>query len=851
MFRTTLIELAARKARLVATALAIVLGVGFVAGVLIFSDTARAAMFDTFARSARNVDVAVSAPQPVTELQRRQPPVLAVSTLDAVRSVPGVAGAQGRIEENLPMLDRAGRLVGGAQNPGATMAVGTDPALYPFDVTSGRIPTVAGEAALDTDTAARLHYAVGDGVTVLDQAQQRHTLTVVGLVGFGTAKQYSGRSVLVLTGPDVTAFTGATGYQQIMVRAASGVSPAELVHRVRTAVPASATVSTGDAYRLDAANRTMNQASAFLTVLLIFAVIACVVSAFVIYNTFNILVAQRMRQLALLRCVGASRRQVVGSEALEAVAVGLVGAAIGVALGVLVALGMFSGMNALGSPLPSHAIVLKPLPVLVGVAVGVGVSVLSALVPAFRATRVAPLAALRSTPQARVGNRRTRWIVVAVATLAAVLGTLLTIVGSRTDDPQRATLIVVAGGMINFLAVLLLAPLFVGPVTAAVGWLPGRLLGTTAQLASANARRNPGRAAATTAALMVGVGLMAAATVAVTTVKVTATAQINSHYPVDFVLMAVDTGQRTAGIPTALAAELRTRPELGVVAQERTRGATIDGAATTVGAMDPQGLAALPKPAVKAGSWSGLRTGTAVVFDGTGATRRRHVGDHIRIAVPGGHAADLTVAAVVPGTSNLGDVTVSWDQYRQLWPVDVDDRVMVRAADGVGAARSRLVVEQVASAYPIVTVGSIAEFRAQITSAVNQLIAVVAALLAFAIIIALIGIMNTLSLSVLERTRESALTRALGLTRGQLRATLLIEALLMAIVGAVVGVAFGVLYGWATARVMFAGINAIITVPVGQLLGYVAVAAAAGLLAAALPARRAARSSIVAAMADS
>jgi putative ABC transport system permease protein len=849
MIRTTLAGLRAHKFRLVATALAIVLGVGFVAGTLIFGDTSKAAMFDEFARAARNVDVAVSQ----TSSDRHVPAKLPESTVDQLRAVPGVADVDGRMQEPLPLLDKRGRLVGNGDSPGLALSAGTVPGLRPYDVTAGRVPTGAGEAALDTGTAARTGYAVGDTITVLDIRQERHPLTLVGIVSFGTSKQYANQAVVVLTRDAMVDLTGATGYAQVVARAAAGVPAAELARRVGAALPGDRIV-TGAQFRDDLANDAIDQLSSFLTVLLVFAVIACVVSAFVIYNTFNILIAQRIRELALLRCVGASRGQVFGSVVLESVAVGLTGALLGVAVGVGIGLGLSRGAGAFGAPLPSHAVVLTATPVIVAVLVGVLVTVAAALVPALRATRVAPLAALRVLPLGASPGARRRVRLVAVAILVAAAGTALTVAGGAAPGGARvATVLVVVGGMVNFLAVLILSPLFVGPLSAALGALPGRVFGIPARLAVANARRNPGRTAATTAALMIGVGLMSAASVALATVKTTATDQLTTHYPVDYVLQERDAGRPGAGIPPQVAQRLRGDHRLDTVAEVRLAPATLDGRKMVLGTIGPAGHDALLGRAMTlvGGSATDLRHGRVILYTSSPAAAGKKVGDSVRLSTQDGRSGVFTVAALAAGSSLTGDAVVVWDDFAALHSSTVDDAVAVRAAPGVDPAASRAAVEAVTDDYPLVTVLSIADWRAEITSEVDSFIAVVAALLAIAIIIALIGIMNTLSLSVLERTRESAVLRALGLTRGALRATLLAEALLMGVVGALVGVAFGLLYGWVTTRVLFTGFAAVLSVPVGQLAGYVALAAVAAVVAAVLPARRAARAPIVAAMAES
>jgi putative ABC transport system permease protein len=847
MLRTTLAGLRAHKLRLVATAMAIVLGVGFVAGTLIFGDTAKAAMFDEFARTARNVDFLVEAggekPFPFT-------------ASDTARGVSGVASADGRMTRNLALLNRNGRIIAdGGSSLG--VAAGTVPDLREYDVADGRVPAGPGEAAIDADSAKAGKYKVGDTVTVLDGKEVKHPLRLVGIVTFGTATNYANIPLVVLPQGDLAALSGKPGYETLVVHAAPGVDRGDLKKRLAAAFPADTKITSGEKRRHDLANDAIGQVDNFVVMLQIFAWIAVIVSAFVIYNTFNILIAQRVREMALLRCVGAARAQLFRSVLVEAAVVGLVGAALGVGLGLAVAYGLFSGIGLLGMPMPSHSLVLTSTPVVVAALVGVVVTVLSALIPAFRSTRVAPLAALRSVSATAVGTVRGRVALIVLALLVAGGGTYLTIAGQgMKDDRDTGLVMLVGGGVLNFLAVLLVSPLFVGPLTAALGYLPGKLFGVPAKLAAANARRNPGRAAATTAALMIGVGLMSASAVLVASAEATATAELVENYPVDYFLEPAILGNEAASpdspyaepvVPGGVADKLRADRTFSGVARVRRTPATIDGASTVpLGTVDPAGSGVVTQKVVS-GSMSLLRAGTIGIEKEEAKRTNKKVGDRVRVTTEEGGNRTLTVAAIFEG-KEIGYALVTWDDFAALHKAAGDSMVLVRNADGVSPEQSREHMDRALTDYPLVRVGSLAEWRDKITGAVNQIIGVVAALLGFAILIALIGIMNTLSLSVFERTRESAMVRALGLTKGQLRGTLLAEALLMALVGAIVGVAFGVTYGWITTKTMFHDNTLVMRLPVGQLVGYVALAALAGVVAAVLPARRATKSSVVSAL---
>lgn len=852
MLHTTLAGLRAHKLRLVATALAIVLGVGFVAGTLIFGDTAKAALFDQFARAAKNVDVVVDAGS------SGQP--LALTAPDTARGVSGVAAAEGRMSRQLPLLGKNGRLVD-SNNIGMAVAAGTVPALREYDVTSGHAPAGPGEAAVDKDTAKRGRYRVGDTVTVLDQEERKQTRRLVGIVDFGTARQYANTPVVVLPQADVVALTGAKDYYEIVVHAAPGVTQADLADRLATAFPKGVRVATGETVAKELASDSIGQVDRFVTVLQIFAWIAVLVSGFVIYNTFNILMAQRIREMALLRCVGASRGQLFRSVLVEAVVVGLLGAVLGIGVGLAVAYGLFSGSALLVMPVPSHALVLTAKPVVVALLVGVVITLASAFIPAIRATKVAPLAALRTADVARVGTVRGRVILIVLAALAAAAGTALTVLGNGMKNNQDGAMLVMAGGVVNFLAVLLTAPLFVGPLTAAIGWLPGRIFGTPAKLASANARRNPGRAAATTVALMIGVGLMSASTVAVASAEATANAELAENYPVDYILQATSLDREAQpvdatadaqasapaedqkGLPVQIADRLRRDRTFSGVARVHRVQAAVDTGEMPLAAIDPAGVKVVNLHA-------DLKPGTVALDKEQAKSLHKKVGDQIAIKPEGGAGRSFTIVALITGSIHTGYAVITWDDFTALHPMADDTMVLVRNADWVSAERSRQHLDAALLDDPLVQVDSLADWREEITGAIDKIIGVVAALLGVAILIALIGIMNTLSLSVFERTRESAMVRALGLTRGQLRGTLLVEAVLMAVVGALVGISFGVTYGWITTRLMFRDNSLVMHVPLGELAGYVALAALAGVIAAVLPARRAAKTSVVAAMAE-
>jgi putative ABC transport system permease protein len=845
MIRVTLAGLRTHARRMLATALAVVFGVGFVAGTLIFSDTAQAGFFRAFSREAQNVDVAVERPPAARKGERSS---LTAAQVAAVRGVPHAGAVDARMVQPLALLDRRGHPISNFGEVGVAVSTDGSAALRSFDVAGG-LPSGADSAVLDKETAAHQRFAVGDTVTVLDRSGGRHRYRLVGLIDFGASKRFSGQSVVGLPAAAITALTGTEEYDEIVLTGTGGVSPAALADEVRHVLGSGPPVVTGDQRRIDLANEAVQVAGQFTVVLLVFGAISLIVATFVIYNTFAILLTQRVRETALLRCVGATRRQVFGAVLLESAIVGLVGGAVGIALGVGVCYGLLALLNGrLGAGVPASGPVLHATPILVGLAIGLVVTVVAALVPAVRATRTAPLAALRDVALVRPQSRRVLRAI--LAALVATAGIALTVQGTRNADFRAGTFAIVAGGVVTFLAVLILSPLFVGPLTALVGALPGRLFGTPARLATANARRNPGRTAVTTATLMIGVGLMALFSVLVASVKETAHTQLVGHYPVDYVMTGLRYGEdKQAGVPPAYAQALRGRPEFAGIVETRAADARLGSTPGRVAAVDPASLGSLIKPQLTTGSLADLRAGTAILAGRAPATGR---GGTVTLTA-GGRSATFrvvgTTAASLPGMGPF-DVLITWGDLAALAGSGDDDSVMVKAAPGVSVTVSRDALDALAGTYPQVEINSLADLSSDLDNAVNGLIALFVALVGTAILIALFGIANTLSLSVVERTRESATVRALGLTRNQLRATLLIEALLMGVVGALVGIGYGLVYGRLVVAKAFEGLNPALVVPWSWLAGLVVLAALAGVLAAVLPARRAARASIVAAMAE-
>jgi putative ABC transport system permease protein len=852
MRRATLATLRAHARSLIGTVFAIILGVGLVTGTLVFDATVSAGFFAAFVRAAAGVAVSVQpsrAGQP-SAARRSQQPVLPVSDLATVAHVPGVAAAAGRMEAPLALLDRSGRPVTNFSQVGSGVSTSGPVSLLPYAV-RGRVPTGPGQALLDTATAARLQLRIGSRITVADRHGHDHSFTLTGLMDFGVSKTYANQSVVGLPEAVLTRLTRMPGYTEIVAAAGPGISQSSLAARVRAALGSGPVVQTGRQRQLALANDSLHVATQFTIVLLIFGVVALVVSAFVIYNTFAVLLAQRIRETALLRCVGATRRQIFAAALAESGIVGVCGSIAGVAAGAGITAGLFAALGS-GGALPPHSIVITPASVAIGLLLGAGVTMASAAIPALRATRTAPLAALRDLAAGNQLSRRRRVVQAATATIIAAAGIAITVASSGLTNRNTGTLGIVAGGLVVFLAVLAALPLFVGPLSSGLGRSLAALAGTPAKVAAANTARNPGRTATTTAALMIGIALMSLFAVVFASIARTAANQIAEHYSVDYVATGVQYGNGpTAPVPAAFATALRRQPQISGVAELREATVTIDGVQLTLGAVSPRGLGALLRIPVEAGNLNGLRSGGVVLADSVHAPFRARIGTKVTVAGKARTVAlTVTTAATLTAAGLRLDALVSWAEFTRLTGRGADTTVLIKAAPGISAPASRAAVDRAARTYPLVSISSLADYSSGLESTVSTLTAIFGGLIGVAILISLLGVGNTLSMSVTERTRESAIMRALGLTRRQLSGTLLIEALLMGLISATAGVVFGAIFGRLVVTTAFAAIGPTIVLPWTWIAGLIMLACGCSVAAAIAPARRAAQSSIVAAMAD-
>ncbi|WP_447003565.1 ABC transporter permease [Saccharothrix isguenensis] len=835
MLRTIIAGLKARTARLVLSSVAIALGVAFVTGTLVLGDAMKASLQDEFAKSARNVDVSVTVSGESPDVEGITP-----ETLAAIRNAPGVEAADTRGFQTVPVLAANGKA-----KPAWAVPLATNEKLSEYDLTEGRYPTSPDEIAVDKRTAATAKFTIGRPVVLLGKDDKQHTYTLVGTYQQGTnSVSLSGYDHIGLTPEAFQALEPERPPYQVVATAAAGFTQQQVVDSVREAVGDNGfTIQSGEQLTEEALARVESQSGGFTAVLLAFALIALVVAAMVIYNTFTILVAQRTRELALMRCVGASRGQVFRSVLAEALVMGLTASVIGLFGGIGVSALLQRVIFSFGDG-GSGAVYLPVTvtTVLAAFAVGTLVTVLAAVLPARKATRVAPVAALRSQPDSGEEVARTGVVRVLTAVLFAVIGVGAVVFGMSVDNEEAAVLISGSGTMALLASVLVLGPLLVGPVNRVLGALPRAVLGVPAKLASANAGRNPKRTAATTAALMIGVTIVALVTVVANSAKETANAEIDERMPADY---TVSSAVHDRPLPHELATQLAAVPEVAKVAPTTV----VYGDREYFIGIPRDALGDLFRPTVTKGSLADLGDGAVAVSADYAKRTNVSVGSTVTIDAAEGGAQDLEVVAVVEGQRLSDGIMTMETSLRFPRAAEGYESILVKLKDGV--ENGRAAVERVTDPSPLASLDSAAETKEQLNQQLNQVLTFVWALIGLAVLIALFGIANTLTLSVLERTRESALLRALGLTRGQLRLMLVVESVLMALMGAAIGLLLGVGFGWVITQSLSTDtISVDLVVPFGQIGVMLAGAVIAAVVAAALPARRAARTSVVAGMAE-
>lgn len=847
MWRIALRGVRARKLRLALTAVSIVLGVAFVSGTLVLTDTLNATFDRIFGNAEAGVSVVVRGTESFAPTQGGngsgavdERSLVPDSVLTRVRSVPGVASAIG-VANGFAQLVYNGKAVGNGGAPTLGSAwVGNVPA-NPLHVVRGRPPSAEGEVLIDLHSADKFHIPLGAHAEAI-AAGTTVPVTVVGVIRFGSDSTLAGAALTTFTPVQAQRLLlGQPGvWTTVQATASPGVTQAVLAERITAALhDSSVQVMTAKAYVADQSKRFKDQLKFFNILLLVFAFIAVFVAVFIIFNTFTVLVAQRTRELALLRALGAGRGQVLGAVVGEAALVGLIAGVVGLLGGVLVAAGLRALIQVLsGGGLVTVSLQIQPRTVVVSMIVGFVVTVLAATWPAVRASRIPPVAAMSDDyklPTASI-RRRTR-----LGAVGVILGAALLTTGVRTGSAREIGI----GAFFAYYGVIALSPFLSRPIVGGLGRLLPRLWGAPGRLARENALRNPRRTAATASALMIGIALTTTMSIMAASIVSSANAAIDKSVGADFIITAKNFGP----VPDTVATDVATVPGVGAVTSFRNGAMKVGKSTVQVQGVTPGTVAETLKLDVLSGSTSALASGAVLVDKQTASDKHLHVGSSLAVTFALTGKQRLTVGGVYDQNPIAQHYLIGLSTYERNFRNRLDIVVALKATspDQLGAVRTALV--SVLKSRPTLELRDQSEFKQNQKRQINMVLSFVLALLVLSLIIAWLGIVNTLALSVFERTREIGLLRAVGMRKGQVWTMIGLESVVIAVFGALLGVVLGLGYGASLVQALHSqGIDQT-SVPVGQLVAYLVVGAVAGFTAGLWPSHRAANLNVLTAIA--
>ncbi len=842
MWRLTLRNLAANKARFAMTTFAVVLGVGFVVASFVLSDGLRSTFGSLSEEITGGTDLVV---RPVSSFGEPLP--FDEELVDQVRSIDGVESAAAFVEaaENSVQPVKAdGTTISTQGPPQLTFAWLVDESLGSFTLVNGEIPDDVGEFTMDIDAAATHDFVIGDAYDLITPSGLVEDYTLVGTTSFGDDNSTVGATLMHVSLDEAQTLFGTEGAIDAIPLSLSGGADPEVVTTLinQLAEPGTIEVVDNDTITAEQQAEFDEGITIIGNVLLGFAIVSLFVSIFIIYNTFAIVLGQRVREIGLLRAIGANstliRRSIIG----EALIVGVVASLIGIVAGIGVAAGLTALFGALGAELPDAPTIIAARTVFFALALGIGVTIISAIAPARTAASISPIQALRDGATVGTEDNRRR-VVTGLSGLGGgvALGAFGLFVG--TGNTLATILVLGMAAVAVFLGLTLTAPSMAQPITRVVGWPLARLMGKAGSLARENAGRNPRRTATTGAALMIGLSLVTTGYVVGESVKARLGDLIESSVSADYLIVDDD----GTGFTSDLADEMTSSGQFGAVAGMRYDDLSLSGEIHTVAAMDVSVIDDLFDIDVVSGTIpDASATNVIMVHSGLAEHFDLAVGDALPTQFVDGSAVDLTIATIYDDDT-IFDVPIVPEQVFDNWGASsLDQWVAAVLADGVEIADAAPTVASIQARYPLVSIETASEFQQGFEDQIDSSLVVINALLALAVIIALIGIANTLALSVHERTRELGLLRAVGMTRRQTRRMVRWEAALIALFGAVLGVSAGLLFGWGVVEAMpddfFGGSLAI---PYGSILQVVVIATVATLVAASLPARRAGRLNVL------
>jgi putative ABC transport system permease protein len=849
MTKVALRGIAARKLRAFTTFLAIFLGVALVAGTYVLTDTINKSFEEIFSESLKGTDVAITANTDIAS-DDTGPPAFDASLLPRVERVDGVAAAAGSVFAVGRFVDEEGEPLTQSFAPNFISSL-QPPRFETLDYVDGRKPRTASEASLDTQTAETADLGVGDTVR-LAGAEEVKEYDIVGLTKLGDSTNFGGAGIAQLTLTEAQRITDRVDkFDQISVAADEGTSPTELRDRIAEIVPPNLVVETGE----EASERQSDDIASdlgFLRIaLLVFAGVSLFVGAFQIFNTFSITVAQRTREFGMLRTLGASRRQILNSVGFEALVLGVLGAAAGLAGGLLFALGINALFKAVGIDLPNTGLVVTGRTILVSLLVGVVVTLVAALVPALRATRVTPMAALRDAELSDT-KPRTRRLTIASLVLGG-LGLAMMLLGlfGGIEDSGSAAALLGGGAVLILFATSLFSPRLVRPLASVAGKPMERLRGITGRLARENAMRKPGRTATTAAALMIGLALVVFVTIFAAGLNSSIAKTIDESFRGELIIQNTD---GFSPIPDGAVQAAEGVDGVASVSSITYGTGEYRDASIRVAGVDPETVnAVLAVTFVEGGSpdlLNGLGERGALVDEAFAKANGLDVGDEVRIRTPLEKTAVYRVEGKVEGALDLyGKMIVNDTTLEPLFGAEQPSIALVRTEHSASVSQVQDDLKQaIEERYPTAEVQNQSELKEQSEQQINALLGLVYALLSLAVIVSLFGIVNTLALSIHERTRELGMLRAIGMSRRQVRTMVRYEAVITALIGAILGTVLGVVMAALVSRPL-ADEGFTLSYPIGTLLLLLVLAALAGVVAAIGPARRASRLDVLRALA--
>jgi putative ABC transport system permease protein len=839
MTKVALKGLLGRKTRAVLTSLAVVLGVAMISGTFVLTDTIKKAFDDVFGTAYGQTDVVVSGKEIVKSSASH--PTVPAALLGQVKAMDGVEAAAGSVTDTVRLVDASGKTIGGSNGEGIGFGIDPQqPRFAPITLTAGTWAKGPHQVVIDSETATKSHFAIGDEIGAkVDGPVRQYTITGIGKLGGATI---GGLTLAAFDVPTAQAVLGKPGvYDEIDVAAAPGTSAAALARQIGSQIPSTAQVKTADDQAKEASKEVGSAIKIIRTFLLVFGGIALFVGSFVIFNTISITIAQRTRELATLRTLGATRRQVLRSVMLETLVLGALAAVIGLFLGLGIAKGLDALFTAFGAELPKASMVLSTRTIVVSVLTGMLVTALAGLAPALRSSRVSPIEAVRegaTLPRTRFAPLRPY-----VAGVAALLGVAAIANGVFAGGDATTVLTSMgAGTVLLFIGVAMVASHLIRPIAAVVG-RPARSLGGAAgRLAAENSVRNPGRTASTAAALMIGLALVTFVAVLGSGMRSAVGDTLNTQLRGDYIV-SVSSDSDVPGLArTAGAAVAKTRG-VTTASSVRSDNARVFGEDTAVAGVDPRTIADVYGFDWKQGSDRVLAqlTDGAVVEDGYASKHDLKVGSPLRLQASDGTIATVTVRGIYNAGFEqlLSGVIISQAAFDKAFPQPRDVYTFVKGDGNAGAALNRTL-----ATYPDAKLDTKAGFIAADQKDLDTTLMMFYVLLALSVIVSLFGMVNTMILSVFERTRELGMLRALGMTRRQARRMIRQESVITALIGAALGLPLGVfLAAIVTQGLSDQGIS--FHLPLAPLVAFTVVAAVAGVLASIPPARRASRLDIL------